>query len=235
MTASAAPPVTPSPAVGAQAWARAVLERQAMMLDRLAEGGMRMAEAIRTQTERHIEPEAPPASGPTAPSLAELSRSYARVARAVRLTLMLQAKLVADRLALDEPACAPAGPRLRALRLVKRAAQAEHEDGQAVERLVREAAERLDREDVCAELLSRPTHEVIAFICREMNLDPDWPRLAQEAWEEVQRQADTRPGQQPPPKPPPKSPAEPQTMTFRWLEPGESPPPPLRPPRPATT
>jgi hypothetical protein len=67
------------------------------------------------------------------------------------------------------------------VRIVERVATSQHEDTDKVERLVQEAAERLDQDDIY-KMLDRPVSEVVALICKDLGLDPDWPRLAQEAW-----------------------------------------------------
>ncbi|MDB5459102.1 MAG: hypothetical protein JWO72_843, partial [Caulobacteraceae bacterium] len=40
----------------------------------------------------------------------------------------------------------------------------------------------LDDEDLYGDVLARPFSEVVADICRDLGLDPDWSRLAQEPW-----------------------------------------------------
>jgi hypothetical protein len=58
---------------------------------------------------------------------------------------------------------------------------------------VLEASERLDRDDVYGDLLARPVSELVALICRDLGLDPDWPVLADEAWAR-EEMADGAPG-----------------------------------------
>jgi hypothetical protein len=192
-----------------------MLQRQLEILGELAEDGLLMAKAIQRQVVRQAD--AAPAEEAPAPR-ADLVRAYAQAARAVRLALMQQAKLIQDMKAADkQDLAAPKGlhaRKLRVLRIVKRAAQAVQGDEEAVERLVREAAERLDREDVCAGLLSQPTGEVVAHICRALGLSPDWPDLALEAWDEAERSADR--SRKPAPLPP-------REMKFTWLPPEPAP------------
>jgi hypothetical protein len=206
-----------APAEGDDDRARRRLERQLEILDELAEDGLQWSKAIQRQGLRQAE-----AAGPDAAPqpCADLGRAYDHVTRAARLALMLQAKLIRDRERLEaSDAAAPpmhADRKLGALRVVKRAAQAEYGDREAVERLVREAAERLDREDICADLLSRPAGDIIAFICQDLGLPVDWPSLAQEAWDEAERNAVD----------PAKKKAEPpQDFTVQWLEPSGPPAP----------
>ncbi len=51
-----------------------------------------------------------------------------------------------------------------------------------------------------AEILKRPTDEIIALICRELGLPDDWPRLAEEAWARGEGDGDWA---EPPCPPPP--------------------------------
>jgi hypothetical protein len=196
-----------------------MLERGLWRLERLAAVGMEMVEALHREAVGQAHAEGPPPAAAEPPP-AKAIRDYARIARAVRLTVMLQAKLIQELRALDDPEAILAHPRpgverkLRVLRAVKRAARDEHDEDETVERLVREAAERLDREDVCADLMSKPVGEIIAFICRELRLDPDWPRLAQEAWDEAERLGESS-GKGPP--------VEPQHITYSWLDPQPDP------------
>ncbi len=206
MTARPTFQTQPAPADGGD-WARAMLERDLEILGELAEDGLAWSKAIQRQGIRQAEAEAP-APRP------DLTPSYARVTRAVRLAVMLRARLMQE---LNRPHAAPpmhVNRKLGVLRVVKRAAQAETEDDDRVERLVREASERLDREDICADLMSKPTSEIITFICKDLGLEPDWPHLAQEAWDEAECNAD-----------PSKMKAqEPVKYTVSWLDPQPDPP-----------
>ena len=65
-----------------------MLQRQSAMLERLAEAGLRMAEAIAGRvTEAPVDEDKPVA--PT-----EAAMAFARVARAVRMAALLQTRLV---------------------------------------------------------------------------------------------------------------------------------------------
>ena len=187
----------PSPDLDTQPdWAAAVLEGRVALLGRFAEVGLEIALAIERQA-KAVEP------GDEAPVRA--FAAYARVARAVRLTLMLQAKVVKQRQALDSlaaqhafSAAARDGGRryeragqqkARLERIVERIAKRQHDDPAEIERLVDETCERLDNDDLYGDILARPTSELIALICQDLGLDPDWPSLAREAWarEEIAR------------------------------------------------
>jgi hypothetical protein len=67
-------------------------------------------------------------------------------------------------------------------RIVVRVARGEHDDEDAVERLTRETNERLEDEDLLGDILQRPIGEVVALICKDLGLTPDWDLMATEAW-----------------------------------------------------
>ena len=170
-------------------WARPLYARQIAVLGELAEAGLEVALAIRDQVKTAA------AGGEDATSTA---MAYARAARAVRLTLLLQSNLIKqlqdwDRHTayLASQAVAEADERredlldehkARTVRIVERVARRACDDAEHVERLVGEAAERLDQDDLYGEVLTRPVSELVAAICQDLGLDPDWPRLAREAW-----------------------------------------------------
>jgi hypothetical protein len=70
----------------------------------------------------------------------------------------------------------------RTVRIVERIARRDCDDAEDIERRVGEAAGRLDQDDIYGDVLSRPISELIAMICKDLGLDPDWPQLAREAW-----------------------------------------------------
>jgi hypothetical protein len=177
------------------AWAQDVLRRQCALLEQLGEAGLRMAQAIERQAS---EAAAGSATAPTPPT--EAAMAFARVARAVRLTALLQSKLVQDLMRLQASAAkavadaeaeanaaqAPSDPtyrhKARVEAIVERVARAGADDEEEVDRLVAEAGERLDDEDIYGEVLDRPVGELVALVCRDLGLDPDWTRLGEEAW-----------------------------------------------------
>ena len=175
--------------VNHEAWAQALLQRQSALLEQLGEAALRMALAI----ERRLS-EAP-TDAPVDP--AEAAMAFSRVSRAVRLTVMLQSKLVQELAPLTEAAERAArkarerqepGYRFKARveGVVERVAKARGDDQDALDRVVRETAERLDDEDFYGDVLDRPLGELVALICRDLGLDPDWSRLAQEAWAQAE-------------------------------------------------
>jgi hypothetical protein len=151
-------------------------------LDRLAEMGLAIAAAIQ-QRATADEP------GPDT-ALRHAAIDFSRVARAVRLTFALQSRLIAEFKARSQPAEAdgsdhgpievrwldpepePAAARKhRARTIVRRAAEAAGCDAETVERLVLEAGERLEDDDIHADLMTRPFDEIVALICRELGLE----------------------------------------------------------------
>src|SRR5207244_1785388 len=77
----------------------------------------------------------------------------------------------------------------RVRRILDRVIEAEIGDEAEGGRLAAEARERLEHDDIYGDVLARPVGEIIALICRDLGLSPDWSRLAEEAWaqEEIAR------------------------------------------------
>lgn len=172
------------PQMIAETRAREQAQAQLALLGELAEIGLEVARAVERRAKEATPDE----------DLNGLAMAYARVARAVRLTIMLQSNLLeASRRSSDRAdirgrpsAAVSADPayrrKARVERIVERIAEAEHDDEAVVDRLVVEAQERLDDEDLHGAVLERPLGELVALICRDLGLSPDWGRLAGEAW-----------------------------------------------------
>ncbi len=159
-------------------WARRVLCQQLDALARLTAIAWRL-----------IEP-APPAAD-TAPTLwARLSnlektlRLRERVFWAQRLIEALQAKLTAELEALDNgQAIASTAETVGVEAEPNSKPEAERpEPRECLKDRERFGFERRGSDKALAEILKRPTAEIIALICRELGLPADWPRLAEEAW-----------------------------------------------------
>lgn len=177
---------TAAPGPTDDAWERAWLDGQLRLLGRLGEVGLEIAVAAEAEARR---PEA---------DLGDVARAYARVSRAVRQAVLLQAKLIKEvkaREAAAGQALADAAARAaearaeqehvrkcRVGRIIERIAEAGHDDRERVDRLVDEADERLDDGGLIGDVLDRPVSEIVAQICQDLGLDPDWTRLADEAW-----------------------------------------------------
>jgi len=168
---------------------RAVMDRQLVVLGRLAEAGLNLAIGVEQQATGAPQ-EAPP----------NLALAYARVSRSMRLTLALQSKVIKDIQALSEAAHrhrtadankAARDHKDRIARVLDRVIGVEVDDADEVDRLAEEACERLEHDDIYGDLQQYSTGEIIARVCRDLGLAPDWSRWAEEAWtkDEVRRGA----------------------------------------------
>jgi hypothetical protein len=177
----------------------AALQRRLALLDQLAEAGLRLALTI--------EAEAAQAAAAGQPVPSDAAMAFSRAARAVRLTVLLQAKLEeepqarasgagADGAEDGSPGEAAAPPDLyvpaevrrgrQVLGIVRGVAEAAGRDAETVERLAAEAGERMRRDDIYYLVRTKPFGELVTFICKELGLDPDWDRLVKEAWEKAE-------------------------------------------------
>lgn len=154
-------------------WARTLAERQLAMLGELAELGLDLARAVGRQANACDSPA----------ELQGMGLTYARVSRAVRLTIALQSKRMDDLLALeagaaeiaDDAEIAPYELRkMRVERIVERVARKQHDSEHAISALMIEAGDRLEDEDLYGDLLERPISDLVARLCRDLNLSPDW-------------------------------------------------------------
>src|SRR4051794_23509970 len=158
LSAPAGQGAAPAP-TGTEDSARTLIERQLWMLGRLAEAGLNIALAVERQaTAAEAAPDA------VQVVQGDLALAYGRVARAVRLTIGLQARLLKDLQALDEVAArrrageaasagrdrqdAEAARKGRVERIVERLIRDEARDEAEGDRLAEEAYERLDHDDI---------------------------------------------------------------------------------------
>ena len=146
------------------------------MLTRLAEIGMDIAEAAGAAARASLAGEGP-ANDRIDPGL-----TYSRAARAVRMTIALQSRLLADLAALDRGEALAREAKVQARRsrihhIVSKAIEAEHRDVRDIVVLNHETQERLRDEDDYGDLLELPLGEAVARICRELGLSPDWGDL----------------------------------------------------------
>jgi len=166
---------------------RALLDRQLERLDQLIAAGMDLVQGLAAQAE----------GGPKVVE-GDVALAYSRVSRSVRMAMLLQTRLAAEPEA--EAAAEPkttyftwlepensiaertAARKERVEQIVEDLARREQGDDEAAERMAREAAERLERDDLYGEVLTRPISELVFEICRDLNLAPDWPRLARQPW-----------------------------------------------------
>jgi len=184
--AASAPPAAP----------RDLIERQLRVLGELAEIGLNLARAVerRAALAPTCEPSAE-APGAAQAMKGDVWLAYTRIARAVRLTLALQSRLIQDLQALDEAAerqrlggCSNAARarKARVRRILARVIDAEIGDEAEAGRLAAEARERLEHDDIYGDVLTKPVGELIALICRDLGLSPDWSLLAEEAWAQAE-------------------------------------------------
>lgn len=170
------------------------------MLRELAEIGMRLARDVERQAE---EPQA---------SRMELGLVFVRIARAVRQTLALEARMQ-EALATDvrkaevrraEDVRAAVVQRAKVLRrTVTQAIEADADDAD-IDHLAYELEERLaDRQDD-TDFLDRPVSELIARICKTLGVTPDWSLWEDEAWTKEEAVAQAAPPAAIPPDPPPE-------------------------------
>jgi len=198
------------------------------LLEELTDIGMAMAREVKRRTLAEDDPageelDAAPAQKRPAPreSCRDLSLAFSRAARAVRQSVALEQRLVADHQAREAAVQADApGIDLDAVRrrLVGRAFETvrerELERAEAVRDVVREAVvgaikaeagetpdwgpergetvraerllddldERLEDESEDDDFAHYPVSELIARICRDLGLTPDWSLWAREPW-----------------------------------------------------
>ena len=157
---------------------------QIAVLARLADLGLNIAAAIEGQVTAGAAPDA-------AAAAASWAMAYGRVARAVRLSVMLQARLVdeardrerqAASSAAFAKACQENARKARVGRIVERVVDEACDDADEAERACEEATERLDQDDLYGGVLDRPVSELVAMICQDLGVAPDWAVLAREAW-----------------------------------------------------
>ncbi len=149
------------------------------MAGQLAEAGLELAMAAKDQAltpEVAIEPVV----------FEGLSRTFARLSRSTRLSLMLQDRLIKDLIAFDKGEAPDAGrdDRKDEIRQIVRIIVDPRDDPATRERLDREIMERLERESESLEAaaLSCPVGENMTVILKD--LYAEGPRLAGEPWAE---------------------------------------------------
>jgi hypothetical protein len=144
-------------------------ERHGRVLQELTELGMNLARAVSAEATV-----ADPAKAN------ELALAFSRIARAVRQTLALAAKLAEERQATAaervrrddlEAGTSALNRRLRIERLVERAIDAEASDDEA-EGLYDDLRERLEDTDDLAGFHDRPLPEIVALICKDLGVTP---------------------------------------------------------------
>jgi hypothetical protein len=170
-------------------------ERRLRLLERLTEIGMALAEGLRDQV---MYPEAckTPVENP--------ADAFARISRAVRLTIALEAKT--DQALADLRAGVARereDAKVRAVKTAREAAQKAREDReQRVTDLVlavgefevadREefhglmdaVLERLGNDSAYVNIDGTPLREIVERLCKDLDLSPDWSHWTGEGWDE---------------------------------------------------
>jgi hypothetical protein len=167
------PPVTPD----ALDPASARTERHLALLAELADIGMDLAREVRRQA---LDP------SEDAPSASDLALTFSRVARAVRQTVALEARLAEVQPARPTRTISDRWRGVRRKRQVEEIvsviieSEPEHEfDG---EQLLVDLQERLADGDEEADFADRPLGEMVARICCDLGVAVDWSRFKDEDW-----------------------------------------------------
>jgi hypothetical protein len=172
MSDTATPLIEPTdtdlpPCAEGEEWARPMLQRGLEVLGELAELGLRMSRAIARQATGE-------ASDPEPAFQGDLPLAFSRVSRAVRMAVLLQAKLIQDiktggrKTASDEDEDeSPIEWKVQWVDEITgkpvRSAAEEREE-RAAERRESERCERLERDDIYAAVMGSPREQVIERI-----------------------------------------------------------------------
>jgi hypothetical protein len=161
------------------------------MLAELGEIGMDLARAVRQQAVAQAIPEQVGALDRM--SGGDLALVFSRIARAVRQTLALEAKIYENRRAHEQGEAAEQAQRAatiqrarkerqknKAKRIIEEAIDAEPRDPSDYENLLADLDDAL--EDLDAEFGERPFGEILTRICRDLGIAPNWTEWAMETW-----------------------------------------------------
>ena len=150
------------------------------MLAELAEIGMDLAREVRRQALDETT-EVPPA--------ADLALTFSRIARAVRQTVALEARLAepsqpghAERPLSVSDRWRSARRKRQVKQIVGEIIEAETKSDFEADRLFAERDERLDDGDEEADFADRPLGELVARICADLGVEPDWSLFEDEDW-----------------------------------------------------
>jgi hypothetical protein len=187
----------------ADGWMRASVERDIHILGEFSEIALGLAQSIQRETV------AMQGKGHSLDYLSRASVEFTRISRAARMAIMLRSRLRAELEGLGQPRPEDAEAlRERAIRdrpaseleriyhvqrIVGRVAFEKLADKQKALKLAHQAAERLEMDELYGRVMSRPVSELIAEICHDLGLEPDWPRCAQERWA-IEEMASGKPG-----------------------------------------
>jgi hypothetical protein len=159
-------------------------ERHLRGLAELGEIGLELARLVRRRAAEQA------AANPDGAVDESLGLVFARIARAVRQTFALEARLAEDRRTAqaETAARAAAESRLRVERrktkvrtAVERILDAEAHESDA-ENLFYDLTERLETDYDDADFTDRPIGELVARICRDLGVIPDWSLWEDQDW-----------------------------------------------------
>ena len=155
------------------------------LLRELAEIGLKLAKAVQEEAEAQ-----------DGKSASDLAMTFARVARAVRQTVALEAKLERDQTVQELRAQIPPREISFQDRMTKIRRDSQRSVvGSMVEELIREQlSDPLERERLFDDLdqlldtdnprLDRPIPDLVKDVCQALGLKPAWPKWSKEPWAE---------------------------------------------------
>jgi hypothetical protein len=146
-------------------------------LAELGEIGMELARLVRRQAVEQA------AANPDGAVDESLGLVFARIARAVRQTFALEARLADDRRMAQaaETRLHVERRKTKVRTAVERVLDAEAGEGDA-ENLFYDLTERLETDYDDADFADRPIGELVARICRDLGVTPDWSLWQDEDW-----------------------------------------------------
>ncbi|MDB5462558.1 MAG: hypothetical protein JWP23_947, partial [Phenylobacterium sp.] len=167
----------PSPDTQPDDSAEARTARHLRGLAELGEIGMELARLVRRQAVEQA------AANPDSAVDERVGLVFARIARAVRQTFALEARLADDRRTAEAATAARHVERrkTKVRTAVERVLDAEADEGDA-ENLFYDLTERLETDYDDADFADRPIGELVARICRDLGVTPDWSLWQDEDW-----------------------------------------------------
>jgi uncharacterized membrane-anchored protein YjiN (DUF445 family) len=167
------------PSSETQPWdsADARTARHLQGLAELGEIGMELARLVRRQAVEQA------AANPDGAVDEHLGLVFARIARAVRQAFALEARLADDRRTARaaETRLRVEGRKTKVRTAVERVLDAEASESDA-ENLFYDLTERLETDYDDADFADRPIGELVARICRDLGVTPDWSLWEDQAW-----------------------------------------------------
>jgi hypothetical protein len=177
-------------------------ERRLRILEELTEIAMTLARALERQALAAADTVDPPEPAASAAPAFDPSVAFARISRAIRLTLALEARadeqlralragvaadaearrFVARKRATDEAAARKIDRRHTIETLVLEAAEREVEDEEALGRVAEALEERLENDHVYWDLDCASLREIVERLCADLELSPDWSLWDGEGW-----------------------------------------------------